>query len=239
MKFAFLQKVSLQDFPDTISCIIFIAGCSFRCPACYNAEILDLQEEKISEKEILDFLEKRKSKLDGVVISGGEPLINPEIISFLEKIKEKEYKIKIDTNGSNPNLLKEIIDKRLVNYIAMDVKSPREIYEKVAGVKIDLEKIEESMKIIVNSGIDFEFRTTLVPVIDGEIREMNENDVEKISEWISKFDKNAKFFLQPFIPAKERLLNSELEKFSTTKEEILKKSRDAAKKFLFRVYIRV
>jgi len=254
MKIAHLQKVSLQDFPDTISCIIFLAGCSFRCPACYNANILELTAGRVTEQEIFDFLEKRKGKLEGVVITGGEPLINSDILPFLEKIKELGFKIKLDTNGSSPMLLREILEKRIVDYIAMDIKAPREIYDRAAGVNVNLDNIEESMKLLSQFGIDYEFRTTMCPIINDniqktkssgslnsnefKIREMNENDIEKIAEWISKIDKNAKFYIQPFVPEPGRLLNPSLEKFSRTKEDVMRKAKEAAEKFLGRVYLR-
>jgi|SRR3989344_7180610 len=255
MNIAHLQKVSLQDFPDTISCIVFLAGCSFKCPACYNASILDLKEGKITEQEIFEFLEKRKGKIDGVVITGGEPLINSDILLFLEKIKEKGYKIKLDTNGSSPKLLQEILEKRIVDYVAMDIKAPREIYNKVAGVNVNIDNIEESMMLLAQFGIDYEFRTTMCPIIteqgiqktsssgslnsnEFKIREMNYNDIEKIAEWISKIDKNAKFYIQPFIPMAGKLVNPELEKFTRTNDDVMRKGKEKSGKFLSRVEIR-
>ena len=238
MNIAHLQKVSLQDFPDTISCIVFLAGCSFKCPACYNASILDLKEGKI----------------DGVVITGGEPLINSDILLFLEKIKEKGYKIKLDTNGSSPKLLQEILEKRIVDYVAMDIKAPREIYNKVAGVNVNIDNIEESMMLLAQFGIDYEFRTTMCPIINDniqktkssgslnsnefKIREMNDNDIDKIAEWISKIDKNAKFYIQPFIPMAGKLVNPELEKFTRTNDDVMRKGKEKSGKFLSRVEIR-
>jgi len=243
MIFTYLQKTSLQDFPDIISCIIFVAGCSFRCPMCYNSQFLDLKEGLISEEEIISFLEKRKGKLDGVVISGGEPLIYPEINIFLQKIRDLGYKIKIDTNGSNPENLKNIIDAKLVDYVAMDIKADKENYEKVAGVKVNLENIEKSMKILadakMNGKIDYEFRTTLCPIISSDvIKEMSEKEIENIAKWIAPIDKEAKYYLQPFLPENGRLLDKRLENEKKTKSETLKLAEEISRKFISRTYIR-
>ena len=243
MKFAYLQKTSLQDFPDTLSCIIFLGGCNFRCPACYNALILDLKESLIEEQEILEFLDKRKGKLDGVVITGGEPLINLDLPEFLEKIQEKGYKIKIDTNGSNPGLLKHVIEHGLVDYIAMDIKASKEDYYKVAGVKTNLDDIEESMKILKESRelgkIDYEFRITLVPVIHGaRIAEMDDKTISLIAEWISSIDFESKVYIQEFVPVEGRLVNPKLEFQKKTSEERLKQVKEIVRKKLNNVYIR-
>jgi len=231
MQIAYLQKISLQDFPDTISCIIFLGGCNFRCPGCYNSNILDLKKSLVNEKEIFDFLEKRRGKLEGVVITGGEPLINPDITQFLKKIRERGYKIKIDTNGSNPELLKSIIKKGLVDYISMDIKAGKDNYDKIAGVSVDTCKIEESMKILSDSNINFEFRTTFFPGI-------SEIDIVEIASWIAQISKQAKFFLQPFIPVRDRLVDKKLEDLPQTKKETLEKAKQKAEKFLANCYIR-
>lgn len=243
MNIAFLQKVTLQDFPNTIACIVFLSGCSFRCPMCYNARILDNSYKEMEEKDFFDFLDKRKGKIEGVVVSGGEPLIHEEIFSFLQKIRDKGMRIKIDTNGSNPERLKEIIDEGLVDYVAMDVKASKDDYDKVAGVKVDLKKIEESMKILKDAEkekkIDYEFRTTLCPIMEnGRYREMDEKDVERIAEWIASIDEDARYYLQAFLPEGGRLLNKDLEKEKKTRFETLEKAKERAERFLKRVQIR-
>jgi pyruvate formate lyase activating enzyme len=240
MKIVYLQKTSLQDYPDKISCIIFLAGCNFRCPCCYNSDIIDLEsaEENYTEEEIIEFLEKRKNKLEGVVITGGEPLINYDISEFLKKIKEIGFLVKMDTNGSNPDLLEEIIEQKLVDYVAMDIKAGKEDYDKFAGVRVDLKKIEKSMNILAFSGIDFEFRTTLCPVKNSDLREINEDDIEKIALWISSISRKVKYYLQPFVPEKNRLLDSRLENEKGTRYETLEKAKKKAEKFLNNVYIR-
>ena len=130
-----LQKLTLLDFPEVVSCIVFTKGCNFRCPFCHNASLVEKSEEEISPSEILSFLKKRQGLLDGVVITGGEPLLNPDIPAFLSEIKAMGYKIKLDTNGSSPKLLKEIVSAGLVDYVAMDIKNCPESYGITAGVE--------------------------------------------------------------------------------------------------------
>ncbi len=247
MKFAYLQKTSLQDFPEVISCIIFLGLCNFRCPACYNSEILELNKSIVKEKEIFDFLEKRKGKIDGVVITGGEPLVNDinEFKEFLKKIKQKGYKIKIDTNGSFPDKLKQIIDGNLVDYVAMDVKADKKNYDLLAGVKVNLNNIEKSMKILSEAKktnkIDYELRTTLSPIFNPktrEIKEMSKKEIEEIGKWVSSISKEVKFFLQPFVPVEGRLLVKKLEREKRTKTETLSKMKQVLNRFLGNVYIR-
>lgn len=165
MNIAGLQKLSLIDYPDKISATIFIWGCSFRCSFCHNPELVkkELQPEGISEEEFISFLKKRKGLLEAVTITGGEPLLYPDIVGLIKKIKKLGFLVKIDTNGSNPELLKRVIDLKLSDYIAMDIKAPLEKYEKVTCVKVDPEKIKQSIKLIMDSGLTHEFRTTLLP----------------------------------------------------------------------------
>ncbi len=131
MQVAGLQKLTLIDYPSKLACTIFLSGCNFKCGFCHNPELVFTNTQKgvYSENDILDFLDKRKKYLDGVCITGGEPLINPDLKDLLEKIKEKGYLIKVDTNGSNPELLKKIIEQKLADYIAMDIKTDAENYD--------------------------------------------------------------------------------------------------------------
>jgi len=156
MQISGLQKLTLIDYPGKLACTIFLFGCNFKCGFCHNPELVFTNGQKAfySEKDVLDFLDKRKKYLDGVCITGGEPLINPDLKDLLEKIKEKGFLIKVDTNGSNPELLKEIIEQKLIDYTAMDIKTDAESYDILVGVDVDLSKIEESIKIIAKSNID-------------------------------------------------------------------------------------
>ena len=173
MKIGGLQKTSLQDYPEEVSSIIWTVGCNFSCPFCYNTDLVYGTIEEISEDEVLSFLEKRKKLIDGLVISGGEPFLQKDLKNFCKKVKKLSYKIKIDTNGTFPNKLKELIDEKLVDYIAMDVKAPKKKYEKLAGVKTDIKKIEKSIEIIKNSDINYEFKTTFIPFISYSHRVTN------------------------------------------------------------------
>ncbi|MFA5386152.1 MAG: anaerobic ribonucleoside-triphosphate reductase activating protein [Candidatus Paceibacterota bacterium] len=216
MKIGGFQKFSLIDYPKKSSAIIFTQGCSFRCDYCHNPELLNplLFQDLIPEEEILEFLEKRKDKLDAVVVSGGEPFVQPDLESFLKKIKALGYLIKLDTNGSFPDRLEKVIEEKLVDYIAMDIKGPFEKYHQISNSKIDLGKIKKSIKLITNSGIDYEFRTTIVR------SQLSENDFVKIGEMI----KGAKLYaLQKFIPTKT--LNPEFLKEVSYSDEELEKTR--------------
>lgn len=207
-----LQKTSLLDYPDIISAIIWAMGCNFRCPFCYNKDLVLGNVGTIPEEEILAFLKKRKGLLDGLVISGGEPLMQKDIVEFAEKVKKLDYLIKIDTNGMYPEQLKELIDKKLVDYIAMDIKAPKNEYDKLAGVKVDLKKIEKSIEIIRNSAPDYEFKTTFVPEL------LTKEDIVSIAKWL---EGSKRFYLQQFkhdVP----LVSSKLQNVAPhSKEELI------------------
>jgi pyruvate formate lyase activating enzyme len=189
MKIGGFQKTSLLDYPGYISAIIWTTGCNFRCPFCYNKDIVLGKVGLISEKEVLSFLEKRKGLLEAVVITGGEPLLQEDIVDIASKIKKKCYLLKIDTNGCYPEKLQELINKKLVDYVAMDVKAPKKKYDKLTDVKTDLAKIEKSIEIIKNDAPDYEFRTTFVPNF------LKKDDIIEIAKWI-KGAKN--YYLQQF-----------------------------------------
>ena len=166
MNFAGFIKNSFIDYPNNISCVVFTFGCNFNCWYCHNKNIIKGEpKDLISEDKIFDFLNKRLGLIDGVVISGGEPTINPEIKNFIKKIKHLGYKVKLDTNGSNPELLKSLIDENLLDFVAMDIKTSFDSYEKLIQTKIKIEDIIKSIKILKNSKIDYEFRTTFSPDI--------------------------------------------------------------------------
>ncbi len=225
MKIGGLQRSSLIDYPGKISAIIFTQGCPFRCPYCHNPELVnpDLFENSISESEILSFLEKRRGQLDAVVITGGEPTIHPDLPDFMTKVKELEFLIKLDTNGSNPELLKKIIGDGLADYIAMDVKAPLSKYQKTAGETADAKKIEQSIRLIMGSKIPYEFRTTIVRSL------LSPEDILEIGKLIKgaplyalqKF--RATKALDPRFLAKETYSDEELEEMRKKLEESVKK----------------
>ena len=157
------QKMTVQDFPGKIACIIFTHGCNFRCPFCHNAALVTEESDKFTEDEILSYLNRRRGILDGVCISGGEPLIHgEEIFTLMHKIKELGYLIKLDTNGYLPERLKEALERGLVDYVAMDIKNCLKKYPKTAGIpSVNTENIKKSIEIIMSCGVDYEFRTTV------------------------------------------------------------------------------
>ena len=156
------QKMTLLDFPGRIAAIVFAYGCNLRCPYCHNASLVSLPPESFSEDEVLSYLKKRSGILDGVCISGGEPLLQPDIGDFIGKIRDMGYKIKLDTNGTKPDKLAELISGGLLDYIAMDIKAPIEKYARVTGVDSAKSNICESIRTVMGSGVDYEFRTTVV-----------------------------------------------------------------------------
>jgi pyruvate formate lyase activating enzyme len=184
-----IQKTSLLDYPDTLSAIIWTIDCNFRCPFCYNKNLVFGKAESIPEEEVLSFLKKRQGMLEGLVISGGEPLMQTDIVDFIGKAKKLGYLIKIDTNGMFPDKLKELIDKKLVDYVAMDVKAPKKKYNQLAGVKVDVSKIEKSIDIIRNDAPNYEFKTTFAPNL------LKKEDIVAIAKWL---DGSKNFYLQQF-----------------------------------------
>ncbi len=172
MKIGGLEKLSLLDYPDNIAAIIFTQGCNFRCGFCYNPMLVwptDKKNKKglslIKEKDLFLFLESRLNRLDGVVISGGEPTIHNDLPMFIKKIKDLGLLVKLDTNGTNPGMLLKLWQEKLIDYVAMDLKAPWEKYKKVVGPKVDCSLLKKSAKILIGKRIPHEFRTTLVPIL--------------------------------------------------------------------------
>ena len=192
-----LQKLTLLDFPGKVACTLFTAGCDFRCPFCHNASLVyrDDKLDAFTEDEIFSFLRKRQGILEGVAITGGEPMLNSGLPEFMEKVKELGYAVKLDTNGSYPDRLAKVIENGLVDKIAMDIKNSKEKYGLTVGIPdYDIRPIEESVDILLGCGIDYEFRTT----VTADFHE--ESDFEKIGAWI----KGAKaYFLQNFVNSGE------------------------------------
>jgi len=190
-----LQKISLIDYPGQISAIVFTQGCNFRCPYCYNPELVNPAQYGpiLSEEEVISFLEKRRGKLDAVTVTGGEPTLQPDLDRFLQEIKGMGYLTKIDTNGSNPDVLERLIRGRLVDYLAMDVKGPLQKYERIANVKVNTAKIRRSIELITASGIEHEFRTTVV---------RSQLDNEDLIATAKLLKKARLYVLQTFVPVK-------------------------------------
>jgi pyruvate formate lyase activating enzyme len=188
-----IQKLSLIDYPGKVATIVFSQGCSFRCHFCHNQSLV-LKEKcqpPIFEESFFSFLDTRKGKIDAVVVSGGEPTLQSDLINFLKKIKEKGFLIKLDSSGIFPDVIEDILNKKLIDYIAMDIKAPINKYPLVVGKKIATNNIEKSVSLIKNSSIPYEFRTTLLPSLH------THQDVLEIFNWLSGSDL---YILQKFIP---------------------------------------
>ena len=200
MKIGGLQPVTLLDYPQKVAAIIFTSSCNMRCPFCYNSNLVlpeKIQEAAImDEEEVVDFLIQRKKYLDGLVITGGEPAMQNDLLSFCKKMKEIGYSIKLDTNGLCPDVIRDLLDNEVVDYIAMDIKGPLDNYKKFCGVQIDADNIKKSIKIIRGSGLPYEFRSTLVKGLHSK------TDVDLMAKEI----KGAKaYFLQNFSSQSEPL----------------------------------
>lgn len=158
-----LDKMSLLDYEDKISCVLFYKACNFRCPFCHNGlTVLEAEDEFLFEA-VLEYLKTRKGLLDAVVFTGGEPTLEPHLKEHITKVKELGFLIKLDTNGTNPEIVKDLIDSNLLDYVAMDIKNSEAKYPLTTGIKhVDMDKIKQTISILMNSGVDYEFRTTLV-----------------------------------------------------------------------------
>ncbi len=189
------QKMTMLDYPGKIACTVFTHGCNFRCPFCHNARLVITEPNLIDENEILSYINKRRGILDGVCISGGEPMLQGDLFEFIKKVKDTGLLVKLDTNGYFPDRLKEAIDRGLVDYVAMDIKNCKEKYPLTAGISsLDISKIEKSVDILMSGKIDFEFRTTVTKELH------TPNDFKKIGEWIKGSEK---YYIQSFTDSGE------------------------------------
>ena len=229
MQIGGLQKLTLIDYPGKIACTVFLTGCNFRCPWCHNQGLVLPEEIKkqlsISEKDFFGFLKERKGLLEGVVLGGGEPCVSQNLPDFIKKIKKLGFFVKLDTNGSDPEKIEELIDKKLVDYVALDVKAPPEKYAKVIGLENQMfpegmrlnfwaekivENIKKSISLLKEGKVDYEFRTTVIPTL------LEKRDVLKIARWIGP---DKKYFLQNFKP--EKTIDPEFEKIKPYPQEYL------------------
>jgi pyruvate formate lyase activating enzyme len=211
------QKMTLIDFPGKIATTVFTVGCNFRCPFCHNPELVltssplfvKKEEAKKIETDFFQHLKKRKGQLEGVCITGGEPTVQPDIVEFIKKIKKMGYAVKLDTNGTHPKIIERLINEKLVDYIAMDIKNQIDKYNLATGVDLYQKQIKESVKLIMQGGIPYEFRTTVVPGIH------TLEDFLVIAKWLKGADK---YWLQKYTdgkildPAlKEKIKNKKLD----------------------------
>ena len=189
MKVIGIEKSSFIDYPGKICTVYFTPGCNFRCAYCHNSPAVMGKGELIKEEEILLYLEKRKKFIDAVCISGGEPTLQEDLDWFIEKLKSKGFFIKLDTNGTNPDILQKLLDKKLIDYVAMDIKGPLYKYSLLAGIEVAVEPIKESINIIKNSNIDYEFRTTICKEL------LSPNDIRNIANLLKG---SRAYYLQNF-----------------------------------------
>ena len=230
MIIAGLQKTSLLDYPKKVSAIIFTQGCNFRCPFCYNPNLVTRINKKdiISQKEIFEFLAKRKKVLDAVVITGGEPTTHNNLSAFIKKIKKLDYLVKLDTNGTNPAMLKKILGSNLIDYIAMDIKAPLRKYAKVVNMKVNIRKISQSIRLIMASNIAYEFRSTILPTLH------TKDDIEKMAELI----RGAKrYYLQKFQPT-GNLNNQQFNAYKGYTDKQMRDLCNLAKKYVKKCGVR-
>lgn len=199
MKLKGWVRTSLIDYPDRIACVLFTGGCNFRCPPCQNADLVLRPEEMptLSEDEVWAYLSRRVGRVDGVVLTGGEPTVQPDLLPFLRRLRRFPLAIKLDTNGYRPDILAAALGEGLLDYVAMDIKGPPDKYGLLSGrLDLDLERIRRSITLLRSSGLPHEFRTTVVPGLLGE------KDIEAIARWLAAFagDKPVPYALQQFRP---------------------------------------
>jgi len=196
MVFGGIQKLTLIDYPGKVAATVFTVGCNFLCPYCHNPELVDPkkinEQSRISEQEILDFLATRHGLLEAVCVTGGEPTLLADLPEFIKKIKAMGFLVKLDSNGSNPQMLEKLLADNLVDFIAMDIKAPLEKYKKIAGNKASLENIQRSVEL-VQKAPDYEFRTTVLPSL------LSSKDILSIGRWLQGAKK---YYLQQFKPIK-------------------------------------
>lgn len=193
-KLAGLQKTTFIDYPEKIACIVFTQGCNFRCGYCHNPELFENKEPVLSVPAFFEFLNKRKGKLDGVVITGGEPTLHcKDLIEFIKEVKSLGFLVKLDTNGTHPDVLQELLSENLLDYIAMDIKAPLAKYKDITRVDVDTDIIKKSIDMIMNSGVDYEFRTTIVK------SQLSVEDLRQIGELIQGAKK---YYMQKFLATK-------------------------------------
>lgn len=209
MKITGIQKLTLLDYPGTVACTVFTAGCNFRCPFCHNAMLVlpeRIEENYLTDDEVFDFLKKRRGVLDGVAVTGGEPLLQAGMAEFLERVKALGYKIKLDTNGSNPSLLREIVEKKLVDRVAMDVKNSPARYAQTIGLEaFDISQVERSKELLLEEHVDYEFRTTVVKGLH------TTEDLLDAARWIAGAKE---YYLQQFKDSGDLVLPQGLEAYN-------------------------
>ncbi|MDN5357423.1 MAG: pyruvate formate lyase activating enzyme [Candidatus Methanomethylophilaceae archaeon] len=229
MKIGGFVKTTLSDWDGKVSCLAFLAGCNFSCPYCHNPEIAKGICKYVDEDEVIRYIAKNSDFLEGVVISGGEPTLNRDLYRFLKEIKKMGLGIKIDTNGSSPEVLDDIIGAKLVDYVAMDIKAPlaTDRYRQATGGYGDVDTIKKSIRLIMDSGIEYEFRTTVFPKV------LSHEDIVDIARSVSGAER---FCIQQFRP--KVTLDPEAGKVKPYSVKELRAMHDAARPYVKRVSVR-
>ena len=221
MKIAGLQKMTLLDYPGKVACTVFLSGCNYRCPFCHNSGLLENAPEAVTPEGLLEFLKKRRGLLDGVCITGGEPTLQKALPELLEAIKALGYPVKLDTNGSNPAMLEELLNRGLVDYVAMDVKNCPARYGETVGIPgFSLEKTEQSLRLLLSGGTDYVLRTTCVEEFHGS------EEMEAMGAWLESLVpgvKPAKWYLQCFVD-RDSVLQEGLHSHNREKMEEMRKA---------------
>ncbi len=225
-----LQKTSLVDYPPYIVSTIFLGRCNFQCPFCHNPDLVKdySNMNDISEEDFFNNLTKRKGLIDGVCITGGEPTLYKGLPSFIKKIRDMGFLVKLDTNGTNPEMLKLLIEEKLVNHVAMDIKAPKEKYSLATNSEADIKKIEESVELLKQKKVNYEFRTTIVPGL------FSKEDAIKIGLWLEGTEK---FFMQQFV-SNTKLIDKEFENKKPYSIEELEEFKKILSNYITKVEIR-
>lgn len=229
MRIGALQRVSLIDYPGFICAVIFLQGCNFRCSYCHNPELVDssLFKSCLKENDLMEFLDSRRGKLDAISITGGEPTIQEKLPSFISQIKKMGFAVKMDTNGSSPEVIRYLIAEKLLDYIAMDIKAPFDKYKEITNTNVNHDFIRESIKIILKAKIPYEFRTTIVQ------SQLDENDILNIGKLINGA---SRYVLQKFVSTKA--LNNKFLKEKTMSDEKLLRIKTNLERHIPSVVIR-
>lgn len=211
MKIGGFQKISTIDYPGHIASTVFLSGCNLKCKYCHNPSLAcgEIDNEEVSSSEVLEYLAKRKGFIDGVCISGGEPTIHEDLEELVRPIKQMGYKVKLDTNGTNPEMVKSLVEKGLLDYVAVDIKATVDKYHEVAGCFVNTDKIKETIRYLMETNIDYEFRTTILPDLD-------KNDIKEIAGYI---EGSSKYVIQQF--RNKVTLDKECESMSPYKQDYI------------------
>lgn len=220
MKFGGLQKLTLLDYPEHVACTLFTVGCNFRCPFCHNNTLVTgIGHDDYSQEEVISFLTKRKSVLEGMCLTGGEPLIQSGVEQFLTSVKQLGYKVKLDTNGAFPDRLQQLVEAHLVDYVAMDVKNSKELYATTVGCELNLDSICRSVEFLKSNAVDYEFRTTVTGTFH------TAESIEAMAQWLNGAKQ---WYLQQFVDSGDLIDHSVI----GVDEQTLKHYQQIAQKYV-------